>query len=116
MNFKELEESSGSSPQGSITNDLILSKMWICEVLKHLNRKKFSTIYILGSWYGNMALILDRMGIEYKNIINVDKNKEHLDSIKSEVDSKMEELTQRISEIKDKVGAVSASKGITKLL
>jgi hypothetical protein len=79
MNFKELEESSGSSPQGSITNDLILSKMWICEVLKHLNRKKFSTIYILGSWYGNMALILDRMGIEHKNIINVDKNKEWLE-------------------------------------
>jgi hypothetical protein len=78
MNFKELEESSGSSPQGSITNDLILSKMWICEVLKQLNQKKFSTIYILGSWYGNMALILDRMGIQYKNIINVDIDKERL--------------------------------------
>lgn len=74
-----LDESSGQSPQGSITNDLILSKMWICEVLKKVGYKEFSTIYILGSWYGNMALILDRMGIRYKHIINVERKKDWLD-------------------------------------
>jgi hypothetical protein len=74
-----LGETSGHTPQGSITNDLILSKMWICEVLKMLGLKNFGTIYILGSWYGNMALILDRMGIGYRHIINVERKQEWLD-------------------------------------
>jgi hypothetical protein len=78
MRIASLLESSGYSPQGSITNDLILSKMWICEVLKKLGYKKVSTVYILGSWYGNMALILDRMGIGYKHIINVEIKKDWL--------------------------------------
>jgi hypothetical protein len=79
MKIASLLESSGYSPQGSITNDLILSKMWICEVLKKIGYKEFSTVYILGSWYGNMALIFDRMGMEYKHLINVEINKNWLD-------------------------------------
>jgi hypothetical protein len=74
-----LDESSGYSPRGSITNDLILSKMWICEVLKKLGHQKFSTVYILGSWYGNMALIFDRMGMGYKHLINVEIEKDWLE-------------------------------------
>jgi hypothetical protein len=79
MRITSLLESSGYSPQGSITNDLILSKMWICEVLKKVGHKEFSTVYILGSWYGNMALIFDRMGMEYTHIINVELNKDWLE-------------------------------------
>lgn len=79
MRIVNLLESSGYSPQGSITNDLILSKMWICEVLKKLGRKDFSTVYILGSWYGNMALIFDRMGMNYKHIVNVEIKKDWLE-------------------------------------
>lgn len=78
MRLGDLEESSGYSFEGSITDDLLISKMWLCKTLQVLGHNKFSTVYILGSWYGNMALVLDRMGIEYDKIINVEVNKEWL--------------------------------------
>lgn len=70
-------ESSGYSFSGSITPDLMISKMWLAEKLLESNRK-FSNIYILGSWYGNMAYVLHRLGVPYKKIINVDTNKDWL--------------------------------------
>lgn len=82
MRLGDLEESSGFSFEGSITDDLLISKMWLCKTLQALGHKNFSTVYILGSWYGNMALIFDRMGMTYDKIINVDINKEWLSSSK----------------------------------
>lgn len=73
----KLIESSGPSFSGSITPDLMISKMWLAEKLLESNRK-FSNIYILGSWYGNMAYILDRLKVPYQKIINVDTNKDWL--------------------------------------
>ncbi len=78
MRLSDIEESSGYSLEGSVTDDLIISKMWLCKTLQKLGHKNFSTVYILGSWYGNMALIFDRMGMSYEKIINVDVNKEWL--------------------------------------
>jgi SAM-dependent methyltransferase len=78
MRFKELNEISPPTFKGSLTPDLLKSKLWLCQNLKVLNREKFSTIYILGSWYGTMAIMLDRCGIKFKKVINVDLDKNHI--------------------------------------
>lgn len=75
MRFNEI---SPPTFKGSMTPDLIKSKLWLCDSLKKLGKKKFSTIYILGSWYGTMALVLDRCGIAFEKIINVDSDKKHI--------------------------------------
>lgn len=80
MTLNDLLESSPPTPQGSITDDLLYSKIWAVEELKNLDKTNFSTVYILGSWYGNMSIILDKLGISAKKIINVDKKKEHIET------------------------------------
>jgi hypothetical protein len=81
MRVYDLYESSPDTFEGSNTPDLIESKEWLCEILAGLDLdiSEFSTIYILGSWYGNMAYILKQMDIPFKKIINVDLDKEILD-------------------------------------
>lgn len=78
MRFLELNEVSPSTFQGSLTPDLLQSKMWLCDTLKELGRTKFSTVYILGSWYGSMSVVLNRCGIEFEKIINVDSDRNHI--------------------------------------
>jgi hypothetical protein len=78
MRYKELNEISPPTFKGSLTPDLLKSKIWLCNSLKELGKTKFSTIYILGSWYGSMAVVLDRCGIEFEKIINVDTNQDHI--------------------------------------
>ncbi len=78
MRFKELNEISPPTFKGSLTPDLLKSKIWLCDNLKELGKTKFSTIYILGSWYGSMAVVLSRCGIEFEKIINVDADREHI--------------------------------------
>lgn len=75
MRFNEI---SPPTLKGSLTPDLIKSKLWLCNSLKKLGKKKFSNIYVLGSWYGTMALVLDRCGIEFEKIINVDTDPKHI--------------------------------------
>lgn len=79
MFIKQLLETSENNWQGSLTADLIASKIWICNILKSKNQTTFSTIYILGSWYGNMGYILKRCGIKFDKIVNVDKNRNHIE-------------------------------------
>lgn len=79
MRILDLFESSDLNFSGSITPDLIESKVWLAQTLKDLDQTKFSTIYILGSWYGNLAYILHKMGIEADKIINVELNKKPLE-------------------------------------
>ena len=80
MRVYDLYESSPGTFQGSNTPDLIKSKEWLCEILAGLDLdiSEFSTIYILGSWYGNIALVLKEMEIPFKKIINVDLDKDVL--------------------------------------
>jgi hypothetical protein len=68
-----LSEVSPNSLSGSVTEDLVLSKLWLLKKLKKF-KKEFSTIYILGSWYGNMSIMLMLENIEFDHIVNVDKN------------------------------------------
>ena len=69
----KLLEFSPSTLQGSFESGLILNKLWLIHELKKI-QDQFSTIYILGSWYGNMSILLNRSGIQYDHIVNVDKD------------------------------------------
>lgn len=79
MRFKELNEISPPTFKGSLTPDLLTSKIWLCNNLKKLGKTKFSTIYVLGSWYGSMSVVLGRCGIDFKKVINVDADKKHIE-------------------------------------
>jgi hypothetical protein len=73
-----VNESSGSSLKGSFTRDLITSKVWLLSELARI-APNVGAIYVLGSWYGNLGVLLalDPM-IQYKQLINVEKNKKFL--------------------------------------
>lgn len=73
-----LEESSGYSLEGSFTKDLVFSKYWLMQELAKV-KPHISTMYILGSWYGNLALFLTRYPqVQVDQIINVETNPEFL--------------------------------------
>ena len=74
-----LDESSGYSLQGSFTHDLVTSKVWLMQQLARI-KPAISTVYILGSWYGNLALYihLDPL-LKVKKIINVETDQGMLD-------------------------------------
>ena len=75
-----LDESSGYSLAGSFTRDLTASKVWLLTELERIQRD-FSAMYILGSWYGNLALYMKlQPRITADRIINVEKNAEMLDT------------------------------------
>jgi SAM-dependent methyltransferase len=59
--------------QGSFESGLILNKLWLIHELKKI-QDQFSTIYILGSWYGNMSILLAKNNIQYDHIVNVDRD------------------------------------------
>lgn len=81
-----LDESSGYSLAGSFTRDLTASKIWLLSELE-LIQQNYSTIYMLGSWYGNTALYLTLEGrIQADKIILVEKNKRFLSVSKQILD------------------------------
>lgn len=86
-------EASPNTFAGSITDDLLKSKLLLARELK-LIRLTFPVIYVLGSWYGNMAPILDRVGIQFKILYNVD--------IDAEVKDKSQDVAQQFG-ISDRV-------------
>jgi len=56
----------------SCERTLLASKIWL---VNHLPKNQYNRVYVLGSWYGNMGLIMDFMDIKIKQLINVDINK-----------------------------------------
>ena len=81
-----LAESSGYSLEGSFTPDLVFSKLWLMRELVKI-QPQVSTMYVLGSWYGNLALLLTRYPeIQVDKIINVDTNAEFLNTGKNMLD------------------------------
>jgi len=75
-----LEESSGYSLKGSFTRDLVFSKFWLMQELAHV-QPNISTMYILGSWYGNLALFLNRYPqVQVDRIINVETDQKFLET------------------------------------
>jgi len=75
-----LDESSGSSLEGSFTRDLVFSKYWLMHELAQI-QPHISTMYVLGSWYGNLALFLNRYRrVQVDHIINVETDPERLNT------------------------------------
>jgi len=74
----DLAESSGYTMAGSFTRDLIASKVWLLTELAHI-APQVGTIYVLGSWYGNLGVLLalDPV-IRYKKLINVETDQQFL--------------------------------------
>jgi len=86
MRIADLEESSGYSLEGSFTPDLVFSKYWLMKELAQI-QPQISTMYVLGSWYGNLALFLTRYGVpQVDHIINVETNREFLKTGKQLLD------------------------------
>lgn len=81
MRIRDLtNEASPDTLEGSFTDDLVNSKLWLCDKLKEgLRGKCARTIYVLGSWYGNIAMILDKQGIVFDDIILIDNDEKTLD-------------------------------------
>jgi hypothetical protein len=69
----KLLEFSPLTLRGSFESGLILNKLWLLHQLQKI-QDQFSTIYILGSWYGNMSILLSKSDIQYDHIVNVDKD------------------------------------------
>lgn len=78
MNIRDLTESSGYSLQGSFTHDLTTSKVWLLQELARIE-PRVGTVYVLGSWFGNISLYLHLMPLlEHGAIINVERDKNML--------------------------------------
>ena len=74
-----LDETSPDTLEGSFTDDLIQSKTWLCKQLKEgLKGKCARTIYVLGSWYGNLAMLLQKEGIVFDEIVLVENDEDKL--------------------------------------
>lgn len=69
----KLLEFSPLTLQGSFESGLILNKLWLLHQLGKI-QDQFSTIYILGSWYGNMSILLSKSNIQYDHVVNVDSD------------------------------------------
>jgi len=84
MRYQDLIiESAPNTLLGSFSPDLVQSKKWLCKNLKKiLKDKSAGIIFILGSWYGNLALFLESENILYDNMVMVEKNKKLLEKTK----------------------------------
>lgn len=75
---KKVNESSGASLQGSFTSDLTRGKVWLLKELARI-APKVDTVYILGSWFGNLALYMHlQPTVKFDRIINVEIDSERL--------------------------------------
>jgi hypothetical protein len=73
-----LYEISSNNLKDSFSNDLVKSKTWLVNELAKIH-KDFKNVYVLGSWYGNLSLMLFRQHkIKFQHLYNVDVNKTSL--------------------------------------
>lgn len=74
MKIHDLHESSGYSLAGSFTHDLVTSKVWLLRELARV-APRVGTVYVLGSWYGNISLYMALMPVwQHGPVINVEKD------------------------------------------
>jgi hypothetical protein len=70
-----LYEISPNNLKDSFSKDLVKSKTWLVKELSKIH-KDFKNIYVLGSWYGNLSLMLfQQHKIKFQHLYNVDVNK-----------------------------------------
>jgi len=77
-----IQEASPGTFSGSCTEDLILSKLHLGDLLRK-HQSQYPIVYVLGSWYGNLAPILARSGIKFSKLYNVDRNPDLVDKSNS---------------------------------
>jgi len=76
MKIADLTESSGYSLEGSYTPDLVFSKLWLISELAKI-QPHITVMYVLGAWYGNLAMLIDKSGyLQVDQIINVETDPE----------------------------------------
>ncbi len=78
----ELIEASPETLPGSFSDDLQFSKNWLCYHLKQIqnqNKKPFSIITALGSWYGNLGIYLNSNHVKFRDLVLIDIDKNALD-------------------------------------
>jgi len=76
---EEVTEASPNTLEGSFTPDLVESKTWLAEMLaKGLKGKNAGTIYVLGSWYGNMGIFLQQAGVQFDKLVLIEPNEKWL--------------------------------------
>jgi hypothetical protein len=68
-----LYEFSPNTFAGSFHKGLVFNKLWLIRELEGI-KDQFSVIYVLGSWYGNMSVLLSKSNIKFDHIVNVDKD------------------------------------------
>jgi len=85
---EEVTEASPNTLKGSFTPDLVESKKWLANMLaKGLKGKNAGTIYVLGSWYGNMGIFLHEADIKFDKLVLVEPNEEWLRQSKKLLDT-----------------------------
>lgn len=72
-----ISEVSPNTVEGSFSDDLVISKLWLIKELSGL-QSEFGTIYVLGSWFGNLAMLMVARDLEFEQIINVDTDEKAL--------------------------------------
>lgn len=78
-----LQEASPNTLEGSFTPDLVASKRWLTQQLKqHLEDNDAGTVYVPGSWYGNMGMFLVDAHIDFDRLILIELEQELLDASK----------------------------------
>lgn len=81
-----LDESSGYSLPGSFTRDLTKSKLWLIQELSKI-RDRVGTVYVLGSWFGNLSLYMKlHPAVKTERIINVETDPDFLKQSKKMLD------------------------------
>jgi hypothetical protein len=98
-----LSEFSPDNLAGSFTKDLIFSKMWLINQVGKIS-KTFNSIYILGSWYGNLSVLLMTDHFKFDKIINVDIDRSSLLSgqklaKKLGIDNKIEPMVKDVNQL-----------------
>ena len=106
MQAKDFYEASPSTLGGSFTPDLVTSKLWLARKVRALMTKtrveKYKTVYVLGSWFGNMAIFLQQKGVEFDRIVLVDINKDWMKISKEllePITNKLDTLVQDANKI-----------------
>lgn len=70
--MKLYEVSKNTKLDNSWDKDLVKSKEWLADELARIDNK-FGNVYVLGSWYGNLSIILFKeRDIQFNTLYNVD--------------------------------------------
>jgi len=78
--------------------------------------EKYRTVYVLGSWFGNMAIFLQQKGVEFDRIVLVDINRdwmkisqELLEPIQNKLETRIEDANKLTYDTKQPILVINTS-------